>query len=86
MKKLLRFSHPLCFSIAYREARPFGYHSFKVKEDRDFLLELIEKKDKKSLDFMENFYKMLKKDQVCEKDIFSRNSYKLGSLSDSGDE
>lgn len=85
MKATLKTTHPLCFAVAYREARFFGYHAFKVKEDRELLLGMIEKNDKKNLDFMEGFYKLLIKDQTCNKDIFARNSYKLVPLSDAED-
>lgn len=82
MKELLKATHPLCFAVAYRDARSFGYQAFKVKEDRDFLLGLIDKDDKKALDFMETFYKSIQKDQACKKDIFARSSYKSVSISD----
>ena len=74
--------YPLCFSVAYYEARYFIYQAFRVKEDRLFIISLINKKDEKNLDFMEEFYKtLLKEGRTCEKDIYSRNNFNLLPLS-----
>lgn len=87
MKDLLRYSHPLCFSVAYCEAECFRHQAFKVKEDSQFILSLIRKKDKKNLDFMEQFYKILVQEgfKDSQKDIHSRNSLRLLPLSATGD-
>lgn len=78
MKDLIKYSHPLCFSVAYCEARRFIYQAFRVKEDQSFILDLINKKDKKTLDFMEEFYKtVIKEGRSCEKDLYSRNNFHL---------
>ena len=73
--------YPLCFSVAYYEARYFIYHAFKVREDRLFIIDLINKKDTKNLDFMESFYNKLREEQTCNKDIYSRNSFNMLPLS-----
>ena len=83
MKDLIKHSHPCCFSVAYCEGKRFLYQAYKVKEDQQFILGLIRKKDRKSLDFMEEFYKTLIKEgqRDSQKDIHSRNGFQLLPLS-----
>lgn len=86
MKELLQYSHPLCFSVAYCEARLFIYQAFKVKEDKQFIIDLISKNDKENLDFMEEFYKtVLKEGRTCENDVYSRNTFHMLPLTAIGD-
>lgn len=87
MKDILRYSHPLCFSVAYCESECFRHQAFKVKEDSQFILRLISKKDKKNLDFMEQFYKTLIQEgfKDSQKDIHSRNNPRLLPLSATGE-
>lgn len=68
----IKTKYPGCWSVAYREARYFLYHRYKVVEDKEFILELIKSKDYDALDYMENFYALLREDQTCNKDISSR--------------
>lgn len=74
-------SHPNCFAVAYCGSSYFIYHAFKVKEDREFILQLIAKKDIRNLNYMEDFYRTLRNDQACKEDIYARNSLKLLPLS-----
>lgn len=77
-KDSIKLKYPLCFSVAYCEARRFIYQAFRVKEDQQFILKLISKNDKKTLDFMEEFYKtVIKEGRSCEKDLYSRNNFHL---------
>lgn len=83
MKDTLRYSHPLCFSVAYCEAECFRHQAYQVKEDCQFLLGLISKKDRKNLDFMEQFYKILVRGgfKNSRKDVHSRNALHLLPIS-----
>lgn len=86
MKDMVKYSHPLCFSVAYCEAKRFVYQAFMVKDDSKFIVELINKNDKKTLDFMEAFYKTLMKEgRQCQKDIYARNGHRLLPLSATGE-
>ena len=79
---ITKHSHPNCFAVAYCGSTYFRYHAFKVREDREFILRLIASKDLKNLDYMEQFYKDLyKEDRDCEKDFYSRNDFKILPLS-----
>jgi len=87
MKDTLRYSHPLCFSIAYCDAVCFKHQAYQVKEDCRFILGLISKKDRENLDFMEQFYQIIVKEgfRDSRKDIHSRNSLHLLPLSATGE-
>lgn len=86
MKDLVKHNYPYCFSVAYCEGKRFLYQAYKVKEDQQFLLGLIRKKDRKNLDFMEEFYKTLIKEgqKDSQKDIHSRNGFQLLPISVTG--
>lgn len=86
MKEILKYSHPLCYSVAYCEAQRFVYQAFRVKEDSQFIKNLVNQKDKKALDFMEEFYKtIVKEGRNSQKDVYSRNSLKMLPLSATGE-
>lgn len=72
----MKTKYPHCWSVAFHEARYFLYHKFKVVDDRDFIRSLIKANDFDMLDYMENFYILLRQDQTCNKDISSRNYLK----------
>lgn len=79
----MKHKFPLCYSVAYYNARYFRYHAFKVKEDKEMILSLIKAGDEVTLQFYELFYKeMMKTDRACEKDISSRNEKTMLSLND----
>ena len=86
MKDTLKYSHPLCFSVAYCEAKQFMYQAFMVKEDSTFIIGLVTKNDKKTLDYMEAFYRTIKKEErLCQKDVYSRIGHQLLPLSAIGE-
>lgn len=73
--------YPRCYSVAYCDSTYFRYHAFKVKEDRKFILQLIEDRREDALAFMESFYKLIHtKDRICEKDIYARNNFRLEAM------
>lgn len=70
--KELKQKFPMCWSVAFKDARYAQRHQFKLKDDKETILSYIRAKRYDLLEYMEQFYWALKKsDRRCERDIYN---------------
>jgi hypothetical protein len=63
-----------CYSVVYNP-RYFQYHQFKIDGDAPFIKKLIDTNNVFMLQYMEEFYKLIRSNRISEKDIMSRMHY-----------
>lgn len=84
----LKQKYPMCWSVAYKDARYAQRHQFRFVDDREVILSYIKNQQYELLDYMENFYWLLKEtDRRCERDLFNnRTPVSIERYTNSGDD